>query len=287
MKAKHSLIFAIGVSGFSLAQGQVLTPEQMANPTTGQIPNFSAQEYYFGSLGIGQSDTEGIVGAVYPNQPSLGWYKYVSNGTSPVIFDMFGSNMGFGGGFAFSAYNYGEIAVYDSQGNLVADNKDGCIPATGDSNVAPTIPAGAPPVPTRYLTRQPLDPTQPVYYYGDQWNDPNVQALAQIAFVKNPQSNPLWNPSNPNYLPYANWNQYPILAAGTYFVAVCGYSTYFSGDPGDAASINEFSSGEPYQGTQTNPTYITPTTPFGFIDFSAMGGTDQINARLAGDFNND
>jgi autotransporter-associated beta strand protein len=277
-------IFAIGVAGasvISIGQGQVLTPEQLADPSTGQIPNESFQEYYIGQLSTGQSDTGYIIGAVSGTQASLTWYKYVSNGTSPVIFDMFGSNMSFGVG-GFGASNYGELAVYDSQGNLVAATKDGAIPATGDSNIAATVPVGAPPAPVK--TWQPLDPTKPVYSYsGDTWYADNTQSLPQIAFVNNPQSDPLWNPSNPNYDPYSNWNQYPILPAGTYFIAVAGYETYFSGLAGDASSIESYSPDYPI----SPGNYVTPTTPYGFIDFSAMSGTYEINVRLAGDFNGD
>ena len=221
----------------------VQTPAQRANPVTGQIPNSSpiAQEYYLGPISIGQSTTGAIVGAVSPNKASLSWYEFQSDGTTPIIFDMYGTEMGYGPPGGFGASNDGELlAVYDSQGNFIADNKGSVSPATGESNIAPTVPAGAPAAPVKY--RQPVDPTQPVYNYesgsGGGWFAENYQGLANLAFIANPQSNPLWNPSNPNYnpaTPNANWNQFPILPAGTYFLAVTGYSTYFSGDPDDTA----------------------------------------------------
>ena len=126
-------------------------------------------------------------------------------------------------------------------------------------------------------TRQPINPTLPV-----DANDPNTKArndqdLANLAFVKNPESNPLWDPSNPNYTPQANWNQFPILPAGTYFLAVTGFSTYFSGFARDASEIDD-----PNNAIYTNG--ITSSTPFGYLTFHAMTGTYQLSERLAGDF---
>jgi autotransporter-associated beta strand protein len=275
---------AIGVSlgTWKTSLGQVQTPEQVANPTTGQIPNAYAQEYYLGQLNSGQSDSGNIVGDFNGTLPSLVWYKYVSDGTTPVEFDMFGSNMGFGGGGSFGAQNYGEVALYDSQGNFIAENSGPRVPASGDSNIQPApAPAGAAPVSPNYPTKQPLNPTQPAYYYDttyDTWYDDNVQALPLITFGKNPQSNPLWNPSNPNYNPTAEWNQYSVLPAGTYYLAVTGYKTYFAGDAADVSGFTDYSS--EFGG-------VTSTTPFGFISFNPMSGTYQINVRLPGDFDGD
>ena len=287
MKKKAYVALLVAVSGVSLVSyGQtVQTPEQMAGGGPGLIYNQSFIEAYFGQINIGQNDTENTTPEMEGSQSSLVWYKYVSDGTTPVIFDMFGSNMSYGGGFTLGASNDSEIAVYASNGTLVADNKGGAVPATGDSNVVATVPSGAPPEPIHDANHQPLDPTQSSAYYetsiyGNQWVNDNEQGLAQIAFVKNPQSNP--DPAD-----ITNWNQYPVLAAGTYFVAIAGYSTHFSGDPNDASDITADSSEFPYQGTVQNPTYVTPTTPFGFIDFSAFSGTTQLNVRMAGDFNGD
>src|SRR5581483_2496360 len=116
--------------------------------------------------------------------------------------------------------------------------------------------------------------------YGGAWFARNYNGLANLAFVKNPESNPLWSPSNPNYTPYANWNQFSILPAGTYFLAVTGYSTYFSGFPRDASTIDD-----PNNAVYTNG--ITSTTPFGFLTFHAMSGTYQLNMRLGGDMDLD
>jgi hypothetical protein len=93
----------------------VLTPEQRANPSTGQIPNPNAQEYYLGPIGAGSFTSGEIVGAVSGALPSLVWYKYVSDGNSGIAFDMFGSVFGFGGGGVFSGGPDGELALYDSQ----------------------------------------------------------------------------------------------------------------------------------------------------------------------------
>jgi autotransporter-associated beta strand protein len=284
MKRRASIIVALGLTP-AILQANPLTPEQRADPSTGQIPNLDAQEYYDGSISLGQTQTGNIIGAVYPNLASLAWYKFQSDGVTPVIFDMFGSSMAFNEGGGFGASNDSEIGVFDSSGNLIADNKGGNAPAQGDSNVASTIPPGAPNPPQNY--RQPLDPTAPVYNYSDAWYDENGQNLSQIAFVKNPQSDPQRNPSSSNYNPYANWNQYPILPAGTYFLAVTGYSTLLSGDGGDAADISAYVTGQGTEGEITPGVYVTPTTPFGFLDLSAMSGTYTINARVAGDFNAD
>jgi autotransporter-associated beta strand protein len=269
---------AIGVSlgMWKTSLGQVLTPEQMANPSTGQIPNAYEQEYYIGQLTAGQSDSGNLIGAFNGTLPSLTWYKYVSDGTTPVEFDMSGSNFGFGGGGAFSGGQLGEVALFDSQGNFIAQNEGPKIPATGDSTLPPIVPAGAPPAPVTY--RQSLDPTLPVYTHNSGgWFAENEQGLPMVTFGANPQSNPLWNSTNPNYNATADWNQYSILPAGTYFLAVTGYSTYFSGSAADASGIASYGPGEG----------VSESTPFGFVSFQANSGTYQINVRLPGDFDSD
>jgi autotransporter-associated beta strand protein len=275
---------SLGAWPISAARAQTtpLTPAQLANPVTGQIPNSSpiAQEYYLGPISAASSVTGTLVGAVYPNKASVTWYQFQSDGVTPIIFDTYGTQVSFGGGFTFGASNDMELAVYNNSGVFIADNKGSVTPASGDSNIPAVVPSGDSPAPVKY--RQPLNPTEPVYTNeSGSWYADNYQGLSNLAFVENPQSNPLWSPSNPNYnsaTPNANWNQFPILPAGTYFLAVTGYSTYWSGDPDDAAEIN---------GDPTDAGGDTSTTPFGFLTYQAFSGTYQVNERVAGDFDGD
>jgi hypothetical protein len=241
----------------------VLTPEQRAG-ANGQIPNPNAQEYYLGQINPGDFTSGDIVGAVSGTLPSLAWYKYVSDGTTPVVFDLFGSNFGFSFG-GFSGGPDGELAVYDVNGRFVAGNEGAKGPANGDSNLPPLVPDGAPPAPVNF--RQPRDPRRPVYEYtGTQWLARNNQGLSHLAFVSSPQANPIWDPQHPNHVANADWSQYALLPAGTYFLAVTGYSTYFAGNPRDIGTA----------GTDTD-------SPFGFVSFHAMGGVYVLNARRGGD----
>ena len=285
IRGSVALGVTLGMWKTSLGTTTVQTPAQRANPRhPGQIPNSSpiAQEYYLGPISIefDQSTTGAIVGAVYPNKASLSWYEFQSDGVTPSLSTCNGTDMSYGDPSSFGGSNGGVLAVYDSQGNFIADNKGSASPATGDSNLPAIVPNGASPAPMKY--RQPLDPTQPVYTNrGGTWYAENYQGLANLAFVKNPQSNPLRNPSNPNYnpaAPNANWNQYSLLPAGTYYLAVSGYATYFAGDPGDAATINA---------DPTDAGGYTSTTPFGWLTYHPYSGTFQINPEVAGDFNRD
>ncbi len=271
--------FSVGFVALALASSvahAVQTPEQRANPSTGQIPNSAALEFYAGAIGVNQSVTGNISGAVYPKQASLTWYKYISDGVTPVSFDMYGTSMGFGGGGAFSGGNDGEFAVYDSNGHFIAGNQGVRTPADGDSKVPISVPPTAPPPPTPDFS-QPLDPTSATDHYSDQWYHDNGQGLPQLDFVNTAQPAPMWNPSNPWYggsmgsaspIPnsVADWGEYKVLPAGAYFLAVTGYSTYFAGDPHDISTA----------GTDT-------ANPFGFVTFHAMTGTYQLNVHILGD----
>jgi autotransporter-associated beta strand protein len=266
----------VGLLCVSAARG-VETPAQLADPNTGQIPNPYFQEYYYGQITPGQPVLDQtIIGGLYPNQASVTWYSFTSDGKTPLSFDEYGSSFGFGGGAALTGGTYGEFAVYDSFGNFIAENKGAAIPSTGDSNVPAVIPAGAPAPPVRDTLRQPLDPTQPEYYYSSSqatWFNDNEQGLANINFIKNPQTNPLIASTDPSY----NWNQYSILPAGTYFLAVAAYSTYFAGSPADASGITSY--GSEYG--------VTNSTPYGFVDLAAGTGYYNLDERIAGDFNQD
>jgi autotransporter-associated beta strand protein len=255
----------------------VQTPEQRADPSTGQIPNSAALEFYAGPVLKNQSVSGYIQGALYPNQASLTWYKYVSDGVTPVSFDMYGTDMGFSLG-GFGASNFGELAVYNANGQFVAGNQGARTPADGDSKVATSGPTGAPPAPSPDFS-QPLDPTSATYHYSSQWFHDNDQGLPVVNFVNNAQPAPTWNPSNPYYNSVigggftgalADWGEYNVLPAGSYFIAVTGYSTYFAGDPHDISTA----------GTDS-------ANPFGFVTYHAMTGTYQLNVRIVGDFNQD
>ncbi|MGN6369470.1 MAG: dockerin type I domain-containing protein [Phycisphaerae bacterium] len=256
----------------SAVASAVQTPEQRADPGTGQIPNADALEYYGGTVSLNQSITGYIQGAVYPYQASLTWYKYISDGVTPVSFDLFGSNMGFNVG-GFGGSNFGELAVYDSNGRFVGGNQGARTPADGDSKVAITIPEGAPPPPGPDFS-QPLDPTSATYHYSSNWYHDNDQGLPKLDFVNAAQPAPTWNASNPDHggtvgsIPnsVADWGEYKVLAPGEYFIAVTGYSTYFAGDPHDITDA----------GTDT-------ANPFGFVTYHAMTGTYQLNVRRLGD----
>ena len=130
-----SLLFCAAAASSSLAQ---LTPEQRADPNTGQIPNPSpiTQEYYIGPIGLNQSTTGAIVGAVSPDKASLSWYKFTSDGVSPIIFDTYGTHMAFGLN-GFGSTNDGELAVYDNTGHYIAGNQGSQTPASGDSSFPP------------------------------------------------------------------------------------------------------------------------------------------------------
>ena len=144
----------------------------------GRSPIPNAQEYYLGPISAGQSTSGDIIGAVGGTLPSLTWYKYVSDGSTPIVFDMFGSVFGFGGGGVFTGGPDGELALYDVNGHYVAGNESVPAPANGESNIPPTVPSGAPPAPVNY--RQPRDPTRPVYEYStsqNTWFAPTTRAF--------------------------------------------------------------------------------------------------------------
>jgi autotransporter-associated beta strand protein len=293
MKKRSVFLASLGLMHAAVARAQAQTPaEKVGNSpgsynVTGLIPNSSPidSEYFSGSIAFGQMETGPVSSTVTGSKNSLHWYEFVANGVTPITFDLYGSQTAYGGGFGSGGNsNSVELAVYNSSGGFIADNQSGNAPADGDSNVAPVVPAGFnTSAPVSY--RQPADPTQPVYYFkvnssgtSGQWLLNSYQNLANLNFVKNPQSNPLWNPSNPNYNQYANWNQYPILPAGSYFLAVAGYKTDFSGNPADAAVIDS---------DPGDSGGYTSTSPFGFIDYSPQAGTYELNARITGDFNGD
>lgn len=272
-----ALVLAGGVP--CLAQ---LTPQQRAG-AGGLIPNPSAQEYYLGEVTPGTTVFGSMVGAFSGTKASLSWYKFHSDGVRGIVFDMWGSQIG-GGYLGFTWGPDSELAVYNPQGQLVAATEGVRGPATGDSNLPPFIPAGATP-PGAQIYRQPDDPreTAIAWYPDDQlWAGRNTNGLSQLSFVPNAQPNPVWDPGHPQYSPNAVWDEFPVLPEGDYFLAVTGYSTYFSGNPRDDAAITTYGVGSP---NADGP--VTPTTPFGFVSFHAQSGYYLLNVRFAGDLDLD
>jgi autotransporter-associated beta strand protein len=275
---------AFGALTPQLLLAQVVTPEQAANGT-GIVPNSYYSVTYNGQVTPGNYYAGTMQPGYYPSHPSLAWYKYVSDGVTAVSFDMVGTDISFGGAGTFSGSNGAELAVYDSNGHFVAGNQGVRTPAQGDSNVAYTIPTGAPNPPEKDYFSQPLDPTQATAHYSDQWYNDNQAGLPTLTFTNSAQPDPQWNPASSTFTPAtsnttlssatADWDQHSVLPAGTYFIAVAGYSSYFAGDPHDITTTPGYTS------------FNDTANPFGFVDYSAFGGTYQLNVRLAGDINND
>lgn len=265
------------------ARGQ-LTPEERANPSTGQIPNPSAQEYYYGPVAPNQQSDGIMIGAISGTKATMSWYKFHSDGVTPISFDFFGSAFGFGGGPVLSGGNSSVFAVYTPTGQFVAGVESVKGPATGDSNVPPVQVAGSGPL-GRHAYRQPRNPLNPAVSWStsnNAWLGSNGQELGQLSFVRHPQRNPLWDPAHPQHDPTADWDEYPLLPAGDYFLAVTGYASYFSGYPRHTNSINAYGASYPFA---SGP--VTPTTPFGFVTFHPHDGVYLLHTRIAGDANQD
>ncbi len=261
----------------------VQTPEQLAN-AQGLITNSHLFEYYYkpGAITVGQTLDGDIVGAGGGSpKASVTWFKYVADGQTGVVFDLFGSNFGFGGGGVLSGGPDGELALYNSLGQLVATSESPRTPLAGDSNVQPTVLDGQPPLPTapNNLYRQPKDPTLPAYRLigGTTWAVGNGQGLSQLAFVKNPEANP--DPAG-----LADWDEYGILPAGEYFLAVTGWQTRFAGNERDRGTvdgdgISKFDVDAASYGGRT----ASFETPFGLLSIHPHSGTYTLNVRLPGD----
>ena len=148
---KNKLILAAGVGLWHAlgVQADVLTPEQRADPNTGLIStdaygqpltdNLSVQYYGSSDPNTGAltlsltNDTSfqgTLTGAVYPNKASVTWYKFSSDGTTPITLNMFGSNIAFGYN-GFGSSNDGSMAVFNNQGQFVASNQGAVAPPGG------------------------------------------------------------------------------------------------------------------------------------------------------------
>lgn len=255
------------------------TPEQRSGGF-GQIPNPSTLEYYLGPIAIGDSAFATMVGRLSGALPSLTWYKFHSDGVTPVVFDLFGSSFGIQpGGMLLPSGPDAELALFDSQGNCYAVTEWVRAPSTGDSNVRPDGIYIRPPL--NYLAYwQPEDPRESSVVWNEScqcWVSTNTWGMPQLAFVANPDPNPTPGLQG-NDLGHALWDEYPIPPAGDYFLAVAGYATYFSRTPYFEHRVNLYGAQYPFAGGP-----VTPTTPFGFVSFNAQSGYYVLNARLPGD----
>ena len=291
------------------------TPETVSGGYFGaQIPNPNNHEYYGGELAIGQSDYYGV------DPGYLWWVKFVSDGVSDVIIDTFGTSDG-GSIGTFTIPSGTELAIYDSSGNFILkqsrvrntlEEEPGNVAPDDNGYLADLPPIGnrisnapadplAPvarggesgstnlevtaigPAPDYLMTLVPVDPT-PIEWYN------NSRNTSQIAFVKNPAPNPLWDPANPDYDPNADWDQYPILPAGEYFIAVTG-GARFSGFAPDMEDRTIQVGDIVHNYNNWSPDGLIPDdgagnpVPFGFTSIHSATGTIWLNLRNPGDFN--
>ncbi len=121
---------------------------------------------------------------------------------------------------------------------------------------------------------------------------PNRRETSQIAFVKNPTPNPLWDPLHPQHDPDADWDQYPILPAGDYFIAASDFVRFsgFAPDMVDQTKqvgdiVGNFNAAipDPFipDDGAGNP------VRFGFTTLHPRDGIMTLNARKPGDFDAD
>jgi hypothetical protein len=281
--------------------------------------NTNHVEYYAGSITAGNSIVTFHQGAVSGAPASLAWFKFTSDGVSDIIFDTFGSTAAFGFG-GFTGDPSTELAVYDANGNFVLkQSKVRAQPDDEPSNVAPVtngLDATLPPIGNR-VNNSPHDPLNPVargftqsglgkitaidaagnvtldpagfVFTRDIWLS-NQRGTSQLAFLKNPEPNPLWDPSHPDYDPDADWDQYAILPAGDYFIALTGNARFSGFDPDmidrtpsvggfvTNANVNQKDNLIPDDGSGN-------AVRFGFTSIHANDGFMTLNARKPGDFN--
>lgn len=133
------------------------------------------------------------------NHPAVHWFKYTSDGRSLVTFDTIGSDLGTQGpgnpsspGPVLGTYNHTQIALYRTDGTLVAISKNVRGP---DGN----------PIPHGFLDENQNPVFDPKYDNGfNQWYW--AVALTEAHFVPNAPGNPRWDadPNDPN--PYIGWS---------------------------------------------------------------------------------
>ena len=281
--------------------------------------NPDAVEYYAGTIAMGQSIETYHQAAIFGAPASLAWFKFTSDGVSDVIIDTFGSTASFG--FGDWTGNPGtELAIFDADGNFVLKQSrvrndpteepsnvppdpngyETELPAIGNQayntphNPLEAIATGGTngalnyvitaigPAPDYVVTSEPTD--SPII-----WTN-NVRATSQLAFVNNPAPNPLWDPANPDYDPYADWDQYPILPAGDYFIALSG-SARISGFAPDMVDQTKQVGDIVQNSNPATPDGAIPddgtgnAVRFGFTTSHPNAGSMWLNLRKPGDFN--
>ncbi len=291
-----------------------------------QSPDFgdSNVEAYLGPVTPGNSyqhqmtATSGISGTV----ASLVWYKFTVDQNTPdtgLIFDTFGTNNGSSGGGFVLGFNPGtELAIYDGQGRLVLkqDNVRSSINRANETNepIDPAVlsagmaidPDADPPGPgLSDPLNQPDDPTEvPVTghflatchiddpgtsgaNFVDHWRwRTNTRGVSQVAFLKNPESHPQHDPDHPNHDPDADWDQFPMLEPGEYFIAVTG-NARFAGHGPDMERPNPSCNSNAFNPVDEGNPGTDEENPFGFTSFHPHSGLTVLNVRVAGDLNGD
>ncbi len=277
-------------------------------------------EFYAGTISTGDSIQTFHTAAVSGAPASLAWFKFTSDGVSDIIFDTFGSTAAFSfGGFGGDPGT--ELAVYDANGNFIL--KQASVRAQPDdepSNVAPVtngLDATLPPIGNR-VNNSPHDPLSPIargfvqsglgkittidaagnvtldpagfVFTRDIWLS-NQRGTSQLAFLNNPAPNPLWDPSHPDHDPDADWDQYPILPAGDYFIALTGNARFsgFAPDMVDRTPVaGDFvtNANGNQKDNQIPDDGAGNAVRFGFTSQHPNGGIMLLNARNPGDFNN-
>ena len=275
-------------------------------------------EYYAGDITFGDSVPTYHSAAVGGAPASLAWFKFTSDGVSDIILDTFGSTASCPGPWGCNPGT--SLGVFDSSGNLihkqdnvrsdpeeepvfVPPNYNGYeleapsygnrfhntphdpldpIAKAGGNNATNYIVTAIGPAPDYVTTLEPTD--SPIIWRS------NLRGTSQLAFLKNPDSNPLWDPLHPDYDPDADWDQYPILPAGDYFIAVTG-GARFSGYAPDMVDQTKQVGDVVQNASPALPDDGIPDdgagnpVPFGFTSIHPMGGIMVLNARRPGDFN--
>ena len=128
---------------------------------------------------------------------------------------------------------------------------------------------------------------------GTLW-DPNDRKTSQIAFVKNPTPNPLWDPLHPDHDPVADWDQYPILPVGDYFISLSGFNNdRLSGHAPDMVPLTRQVGDIVFNLNPAKPDDQVPDdgagnpVRFGFTTQHSLNGIMTLNARKPGDFDAD
>ena len=323
--ATHAGADAVGIAGTDTPETIGLSVG-IGNPFPA---NPDHVEYYAGTITQGGSIQTFHSAATGGAPASLAWFKFTSDGVSDIIIDTFGSTASYdsGGkiriGTALGIFDSSGNLVL-KQENVRTDSTTEPVylphvydPAAPEGYTHPTNSNGDLPAVGNLIHNAPLNPLAPVaksrlggaipiqinaidpVTYAITWEIlddptaiwvPNHRETSQIAFVKNPSTNPLWDPSHPDHDPDADWDQYPILPAGDYFIALSD-TVRFSGFAPDM--VDQTKQVGDIVGN-LNPAIPDPYIPddgagnpvrFGFNTVHARDGIMVLNARKPGDFN--